>query len=587
MNESRGTPSESQFRLLIFGNGSVRTVPLTGTQWTIGRGTDCSIVLRDPTVSRKHVQIDRTGDTFTFRDLGGSNPVQLDGRPMRQGTLTVGSSLIIGLTRLQLEVRTRPSEITTDPRKTIVLSREVLDPDAPAGQARSLTATAARVLERIEWTFADLGDLSEVAQPLLELAVNLTSRHTGWIGRLDEHGKIEALATTSSRGGEQMHLSEQTLAEARALRQPYLLVTQHGEDRTERLIVPLGNGPSALLVLESPSEDAPTGQELLRLAHSLGVVIWHRLQEATERKRLRDELQRLRFHGTAAHNALLTSTRLQPVREVLRTLSGTDAPVLLLGEEGTEREDLARFLHAESPRKHEQFLTFNAAIVPAFRHERDLFGERSDVPGLVQRAEGGTLLVVHPTRLSPACQQRLVARLRASADGKPPARLVLAASAPIDDSGDWHPDLAHWLNGGAIEVPPLRSDARDIAALAELFLSELGPRPDGSPRLMSTRTKGLLTAYGWPGNTRELRLVLESASAQAGNQPIAPRHLPAEIAQDAANTANEILTLDEVERLHILEVMQRLGGNRARVAQALGIANSTLYEKLKRYRIEG
>jgi pSer/pThr/pTyr-binding forkhead associated (FHA) protein len=140
MNEIRGTPPESQFRLLIFGNGSVRTVPLTGTQWTIGRGTDCSIVLRDPTVSRKHLQIDRTGDTFTFRDLGGSNPVQLDGRPMRHGTLTVGSSLVIGLTRLQLEVRMRPSEITTDPRKTIVLSREVLDPDAPAGQARSLTS---------------------------------------------------------------------------------------------------------------------------------------------------------------------------------------------------------------------------------------------------------------------------------------------------------------------------------------------------------------------------------------------------------------------------------------------------------------
>jgi len=134
-------------------------------------------------------------------------------------------------------------------------------------------------------------------------------------------------------------------------------------------------------------------------------------------------------------------------------------------------------------------------------------------------------------------------------------------------------------------VPPLRGNARDVLTLAELFLSELGTGPGGSPRLLTERAKRLLVGYGWPGNVRELRLVLEAGAAMAGEQPIAPRHLPPTIADEPASGA-DVSTLEEVERVHITDVMQRVAGNRSRAAQLLGIATSTLYEKLKRYRIE-
>ena len=149
------------------------------------------------------------------------------------------------------------------------------------------------------------------------------------------------------------------------------------------------------------------------------------------------------------------------------------------------------------------------------------------------------------------------------------------------------PELVDRLRQQRIEVPPLRSDSRDVLALAELFLSELGSCPNGSPRLLKERTKRLLASHGWPGNVRELRLVLESAAAQAGNHPIAPRHLPPSIGKEPAGGApSEIATLEQLERNHIVEVLQRTGGNRTRAAQMLGIASSTLYEKLKRYCIE-
>jgi len=98
----------------------------------------------------------------------------------------------------------------------------------------------------------------------------------------------------------------------------------------------------------------------------------------------------------------------------------------------------------------------------------------------------------------------------------------------------------------------------------------------------------MLTEHNWPGNLRELRLVLEAAAAQAGNQPIAPRHLPSTLGDDGANApAQDVPTLEELERQHIVAVLKRTSGNRTRSAQLLGIATSTLYEKLKRYCLDG
>ena len=100
---------------------------------------------------------------------------------------------------------------------------------------------------------------------------------------------------------------------------------------------------------------------------------------------------------------------------------------------------------------------------------------------------------------------------------------------------------------------------------------------------MSERCKRLLTQHSWPGNVRELRLTLESAAAKAGNQIITPRHLPAELADSDGQAAP---SLEDVERAHIAEVMIRTRGVRSRAAQVLGIASSTLYEKLKKYQID-
>jgi transcriptional regulator with AAA-type ATPase domain len=580
-----------EFRLVIFGDGTVRTVPLHGLRWTLGRAPDTNIPLRDPTVSRKHLILERQGDAFRFRDLGGSNPLLLDGRVANEGTLEVGQTLQVGLTRLAIEPRRRRAVVVPPTDATIVLSREVIDDEAQASPtATTLAAIARRVLERLEWTFADLGELSDVAEPLLELGLNLTQRRRGVLGRLLPQGGFEMLASLDlQRLGGDVEIPETVLHEARRLNRPNLLTSREPGRVVERLVVPMGPGPDGILVFEDPQAETVGGQELLRLGRTLGIVAWHRLQEATERLRLREEVQRLRFHDTTAHQGLLASARLQPLRQRLRELAPGDQGLLLAGEPGTEQEELARYLHTAGSRSRRPFVAIDVASLPATRLPGELFGDGTRTAAAL-RARGGTLFVAGFDGLAPDLQLRLVQSIdQVPIDdfGFGPPRLVVgvtgnqaAAVLSLLPRG-----VAAYFQSAALDIPPLRSAPSDVLALAELHLSTMGSTPDGSPRLLGERVKRILAAHPWPGNTAELRAVLETASANAGNQPIAPRHLPDELAELVVPNAEAqpMPTLAEMEKRYIMEVLDRHGGNRARAAQVLGIASSTLYDKIRKF----
>jgi len=569
-------------RLLIASNGSVRTISLTGNRWTVGRASECNIILRDPTVSRQHLILERDGNEIRFRDLGGSNPALLDGKPTRSGKLPVGQELVVGLTRLVIEERQRPSPVATPQKATVILSREVLDEELPTSSPHSsYSHAAANVLEQIEWTFADLDDLAHTAEPLLELARNLTQRRRGWLGRFTAQGQMETLASTTTNKESPLHLAETSIEDARRIRRPHILKTDEAGTVIERLVMPLGEAGDGMLVLEDALEGAPQGQDLLQMAESLCRVIWHRLQETQERSRLREELERLRFHGTTAHHALLTSSRLQTVRENVRRAASGFHATALIGEPGTEREDLARYLHAESPRRAEPFFSYDAS--KAATATRDLLGDNKR-PGLVQRALGGTIFIDHFSNLATATQEKLVATLGDHRDDNS-TRLLIGDEPSHNDHASWTRTIKDMVDGQCFKIPPLREDTRDIIALAEIILSELGTCADGSPRLMTERCKGMLASHDWPGNVRELRITLETAAAKAGNQAITPRHLPSTITSQDTEQENSIPTLAAIERAHIEEVMLRTGGNRSRAAQVLGIASSTLYEKLRKYDI--
>jgi transcriptional regulator with AAA-type ATPase domain len=582
------TPAdEATHRLMITGDGTVRYVPLHGrTRWLVGRGNGCNIELRSQTVSRQQLEIVFRDQQWFFKNLSSSNPVRLAGEQVQHGALAENQTLAIGLTQLTLQRRKPPAPLRDTGGNTLVVRREVAE-EPPSRLPVPMPALndAAIVLEQMASTFADFGALSDAADPLLEVAMSLTGRRRGWIGRALPDGRLEQLA--GDPGGE---VPIRLLTEATRFADPQLLGTEESGGERQRLVIPLGPAQQGVLVLEDPAPEALGGQELLRLARSLGTVVWQRLCETTERIHSRTEMQRLRFHGTVAHKALLTSRRLSEARQAALGLGGSSLPVLILGEEGTEREDLARYLHTEGPRRSHPFVACNAQRLVGGDQLVTLFADAGDRTGLWQQAAGGTLLIDYGEALAPTVQQRLLEVIAAPVDDEaPPPLLVLSSNAAVDGTdARWSPELAERLRGQILVIPPLRADSRDVLTLAELFLAELRAGPDDRPHALSSRAQMLLGNYHWPGNVHELKVVLEAAAVRAGKQVIQPRHLPAHIGEEAGNGSapTDLPTLDEIERRYILDVMQRTGGNRSRAASILGIASSTLYEKLKRFKID-
>ncbi len=596
-------PATSSFRLVVFSESNVRTLPLSGVRWTIGRAEDCDICLRDPTVSRRQIQLERFADEFRFQSLSSTNPVLLNGRPANQGVLPVGGTLTIGLTRLTLDRRSNLARVTDDSQHTVLLSREVLDDDAPTTvRPRELADITAEdltcVLSALNWPLAEMGNLEDAAEPLLDLCLNLCGRRRGMLGTFQPSGAFRCLASLDRTDNRrELRVAEHLLHEARASGRPFLVTNRPRGEGVERLLIPFGPGPGGIILLEEPRRGAPAGQDLLRLSVAMATLVWSRLHNVEERLRLRDELSRARFAGTPAHDAVLVCSRLQAPRRQVRESAHLTLPVQIAGEEGTEKEDLARLLHASGPNSGGPFVPVYCTLLAAHRVEEELFGNsRLQDGGALARAHGGTLYLDRPNHLEPHVQERLFRTLREGrievGDHAIPVRVRLVTSLQVDPDPDAPPApvlipaLAELLTALRLDIPPLREEPRDVAALADLFLAQMGPGPDGMPRTMTERAKGLLSAYSWPGNTRELRVVLEAAAAKAGVKPIAPRHLPDEVQNPNDTDPRTLPTLEDVERLHIRTVLARVAGNRSRASQVLGIATSTLYEKLKRFKLE-
>lgn len=287
--------------------------------------------------------------------------------------------------------------------------------------------------------------------------------------------------------------------------------------------------------------------------------------------------------------------------DVLGRLAATDVTITLVGETGVGKDLLAQGIHQGSTRRQGPFVVFDCGAVAANLAESELFGhERGSFTGAVtahvgafERAHGGTLFLDEvgemPLDLQPrllrVIETRRVRRVGGRTDRPIDVRVVAATNRDLQgevSANRFRQDLYYRLGAALVPVPPLRERLDDLPLLIRSLINELG-----YPEVrVSDRALDLLASHRWPGNVRELKNVLACAAAFVDAGVLESRHL--RLVSGSREPTLERLPLGgralaHIERAAIKQTLAQVGGNKTHAAKALGIALSTLYEKLKKY----
>jgi DNA-binding NtrC family response regulator len=293
------------------------------------------------------------------------------------------------------------------------------------------------------------------------------------------------------------------------------------------------------------------------------------------------------------------------VLELATKVAATSTTVLITGESGSGKDQLARFIHEQSPRRDAPYLKIDCASLPPELVESELFGhEKGAFTGAVERklgrlemARGGSIVLDEVAALVPAIQSKLLRvleersfeRLGGTDTLQIDARLIALTNANLEHlvaAGRFREDLFHRLNVFTIGVPPLRQRAADVLPLADELLARLAAVHDRMGVAFDAAARRLLEAYAWPGNVRELKNSIERALVFSADSILRPEHFPDHIRASASQTAGAnaaLRSLEAVEREVIAATLEATHFKISKSAEILGISRKTLLEKRKKY----
>jgi DNA-binding NtrC family response regulator len=303
------------------------------------------------------------------------------------------------------------------------------------------------------------------------------------------------------------------------------------------------------------------------------------------------------------------SPRMLEVYRAIARVAPTNASVLIVGASGTGKELIARAIHAHSSRAHMPFMPVNCGAFSESLLESELFGyekgaftgANADHPGLFEAAHGGTLFLDEISETKPGFQVNLLRALqdqqvrRVGSNKYVPVDVRILAATNKDvqaliESGSLREDLYYRLSVVTIQLPTLAERREDIPLLIQHFLKLSNEKSRRGIRI-TPQAMQLLGSTSWPGNVRELenfieRLTIFCASGEIGVGDVEREASTKRQFSGAARPSNGAATLQDMERQHILRVLQEAQGNKSRAARALGIERKTLYEKARRLGID-
>ena len=324
----------------------------------------------------------------------------------------------------------------------------------------------------------------------------------------------------------------------------------------------------------------------------------------TENIQLKAKLQdRFKFA-----NVIGKSKKMQDLFELIGNVAGSDANILIQGDNGTVKELIANAIHYNSKRAKGPFIKINCAAIPKDLIESELFGYKKgsftgatmDKEGLLEMAEGGSLLLDEIGEMPSYLQTKLL-RVLQEREYRPVGsdrivhvdfRLICATNIDLDMAlrdGKLREDLYFRINTITLRVPPLRERTEDIPLLCEHFLDKFCQRYQKAVRGFSPAAYHVLIRNRWPGNVRELENAIERAVLVTKATEIVPGDLPESLREETSASAEFVFpphwTLAEIDKMAILQTLQRTNWNKQEAAAILGLYRPTLYSKLKKHDI--
>jgi DNA-binding NtrC family response regulator len=308
-------------------------------------------------------------------------------------------------------------------------------------------------------------------------------------------------------------------------------------------------------------------------------------------------------------NIIGRSKKMQDLFELVESVAASEANILIQGENGTGKELIANAIHYNSKRSKGPFIKINCAAIPKDLIESELFGYKKgaftgasmDKEGLLEMAEGGSLLLDEIGEMPPYLQTKLL-RVLQEREYRPIGserivhvdfRLICATNIDLEAGlrdGKLREDLYFRINTITLRVPPLRERTEDIPLLCDYFLDRFRQRYQKNVKTIAPAAYHLLIRNRWPGNVRELENAIERGVLVAKGTEIMVSDLPESIREETSPSQEFVIpphrTLAEIERMAILQTLQRTNWNKQEAAQILGLYRPTLYSKMKKHDIK-
>ncbi len=597
--------------------------PLTEAPVLIGRETAANLCIADPSVSRRHSQIEKEGGQFVIADLESLNGTFINDVPVKRRPLAHGDRVRIGDSQFlfllhdgEASPASKSSEVQFEDRQLSGSTIQVKFNDAIYLMARDLSA-----LMKVSTTVNAIRGLEELQKTLLELLFEVVPAERGAI--LLSHGNgLEDAAVFGldrARGPNEAIKVSRTIAQQVLREKTALLVSDalaqqgFGSDSLNQsrpsslMCVPLImlDRPQGVIYLDTNAPDVHFDQDHLQLVSAIAAISAVAIENARHIEWLQSENERLLADVNIEHNMVGESPSMKQVYQFISKVAPTDSTVLISGESGTGKELAARAIHQNSKRAKLPFMAVNCAALAETLLESELFGHEKGAftgaiamkKGRLEVADGGTVFLDEIGELSPALQVKLLRvlqerefeRVGGTRTIKVDIRLVAATNKDLEQAiaaGIFRRDLFYRLNVVELAMPPLRQRPEDISLLANYFASKHGEKCNRKILGVSPEAQARLLSYEWPGNVRELENAIERAVVLGATDHILPEDLPeATLESEAAATTipapryHEAVT--QTKKQIILSAMDQAKGSYTEAAKLLGVHPNYLHRLIR------